>query len=93
MQIHVTVIQIPYKFHGILPANWLLTYGCLLILNQYIYDKGNNSCTTDASLIKLDLHQHIMVIYTCIHVKFHRIPLTGYLVMATDRYDRQMDGT
>ena len=58
----------------------------LLILNQY---KGNNSCTTDAILTKLDLHQCIMVI--CIHIKFHQIPLTGYLVVAPDRCGRQMD--
>ena len=32
----------------------------LLILNQY---KGNNSCTTDAILTKLHVHQCIMVIY------------------------------
>ena len=60
----------------------------LMSLNQY---KGNNSCTTDASLIKFDVHQRIMVIYTCIHNMFHRIPLTGNLVMATDGYDGWMD--
>ena len=48
-----------------------------VISNQY---KGNNSCPTDAILTKLTVHQRIMVIY--IHIKFHKIPLIGYLVMA-----------
>ena len=50
-----------------------------LIINQ---NKGNNSCTTDAILTKFDVHQRIKVIYA--HLKFHQIPLVGYLVMAPD---------
>ena len=59
----------------------------LLILNQC---KGNNSCTTDAILTKLKVHQRIVVIY--IHIKFHQIPLIGYLVMAPDRHDEWTEG-
>ena len=75
MQIYVIVIQIHYE---ILSLGHLVILN-LLILNQY---KGNNSCTTNAILTKLDVRQYIMVI--CIHLKFHQIPLTGYLVMAPD---------
>ena len=59
----------------------------MLILNQYM---GNNSCSTDAILTKLNMHQSIMVI--CSHNKFHQIPLIGYVVMAPDGRDRQMGG-
>ena len=47
------------------------------------------SCTSDAILTNLDMHQNIMVIY--FHVKFHHISLIGYLVMAVDGCDRQKD--
>ena len=59
----------------------------LLILNQY---KGNNSCTADAILIKLYVHQRIIVIY--IHIKFHQIQSIGYLVMVPDGRDGRTDG-
>ena len=36
-------------------------------------------------LTKVNVHQRVMVIY--IHIKFHQIPLTGYLVMAPDGRD------
>ena len=44
----------------------------------------------DAILTKLDVHQKIMVIY--IYIKFHRIQLIGYLVMALDGPDWRTDG-
>ena len=40
-------------------------------------------------MTKLKVNQHIMVIY--IHIKFHQIPLIGYLVMAPDGRDRRME--
>ena len=49
--------------------------------------RGYNSGTTECSLTKIDLHQHVIVIYICI--KFHEIFYSSYLVMAPDR---QMDG-
>ena len=59
MQIHVMVIQIHIlsfmKFCPWVTKLWLN----LLILYQH---KGNNSCTTDAILTKLDVHQSIMVV-------------------------------
>ena len=58
----------------------------MLILNHY---KGNNSCTIEAMLTKLDVHQCIMVIY--MHIKFHEIQLNGYLVMALDGHDGRTD--
>ena len=58
----------------------------LLILSQY---RGNNACITDAILTKLNVHQRIEVIY--ILIKFHQIPLIGYLVMAPDGRDKQKD--
>ena len=45
--------------------------------------KGNNSSITDDTLIKLQVHNHIMVIY--IQYKFHESPSIGYKVMAEDR--------
>ena len=41
---------------------------------------GFNSCTTEASQTKLDVHQRIIVIYICF--KFHEILFSDYLVMA-----------
>ena len=36
------------------------------------------------------MHQPIMMIYS--HIKFHQIPLIGYLAMAPDECDRVRDG-
>ena len=49
----------------------------LWILNQF--NKGNKSCITDAIVAKLNLHSCAMTKHNCI--KFHKIPLNGYLVM------------
>ena len=46
-------------------------------LNQF---KGYNSCITEASLMKIDLHQHITVIY--VYFKFYKNLFGSYLVMA-----------
>ena len=46
-------------------------------LNQF---KGYNSCITNASLTKLDVHQCLIVMYIC--SKFHIFRLRGYLVIA-----------
>ena len=35
---------------------------------------------TYISLMKLDLHEHLIVMY--IYIKLHEIPFRGYLVMA-----------
>ena len=74
------------KFCQLVTYLWL----SLLILGQY---KGNNACTTNAILTKLDMHQCIMVIY--IHIKFHQIPMIEYLVITLDGCDggkdRQME--
>ena len=40
-------------------------------------------------MTKVDMHQSIMVMY--IHIKFHQIPLIGYLVMAPDGCDGRTD--
>ena len=48
----------------------------LWILNQF---KGNKSCTTDASIIKLNEHCRVVTLQNC--WKLHEIPFTGYLVM------------
>ena len=42
--------------------------------------KGNNSSITDYTLMKLHVHNHIMVIY--IHYKFHESRSIVYKVMA-----------
>ena len=47
------------------------------ILSQF---KGDNSCTTEASLAKLNIRQHLIAIHIC--SKFHKIPVSHYLVMA-----------
>ena len=70
------------KFCPLIALLWLN----LLNFNQY---KGNNSCTTDAILTKLDVRQRNMVIY--IYIKFHQIPLIGYFVMAPDGHDGRTD--
>ena len=49
--------------------------------------QGYTSCTTEAGLTKLDVHQRIIVMHT--YFKFHENPFSGYLVMAPDG---QMDG-
>ena len=61
-----------------------------MILNQF---KGYNSCTTEASLTKLDMHQHVIVIY--IYIKFYEILFNSYLVMAKDgrKDERTEEGT
>ena len=64
------------KFHEIQLIGYLVMVQ-YVDFNQY---KGTNSCTTEAILTKLDMHQRILVI--CYHIKFHKIPLNGYLVMA-----------
>ena len=61
----------------------------LLICNHY---KGSNSNSTDAILTNLDVHQRIMVIHICIHIKFHQIPFIGYLVMAPGGREGRTDG-
>ena len=67
-------LYIQYKFHEI-PS-----YGQgrkkLLKFRQL---KGNNSSMTDATLMKLHMHNHIMVIH--IQYKFHEIPSFGYKAM------------
>ena len=44
--------------------------------------KSNNFSITDETLMKLHMHNHIMVIY--IQYKFDEIPFIGYLVIAED---------
>ena len=44
--------------------------------------KGNNSSITDATLMKLHVHNHTMVIY--VQYKFHEITSIGYLAMPED---------
>ena len=80
------LIHFHYKFHEILFLGFLVM-AQLLIVNQY---KGNNSCTSDAFLTKLKVHQRIVVIY--IHIKVYQIPLIGYLVMAPDGHDEWAEG-
>ena len=46
------------------------------ILNQF--NKDNKSCITDVIVTKLNVYS-IMTIHNCF--KFHKIPLTGCLVM------------
>ena len=48
----------------------------LWILNQF---KGIKSCTTDAIMIKLNVHFYVKTIHK--YFKFHEIPFIGYLVM------------
>ena len=43
---------------------------------------GNNSSTSDDTLMNLHVHNYTMVVY--IQYKFHEIPSIGYLVMAED---------
>ena len=40
---------------------------------------------TEASLIELDVHQRVIVIY--IYMQFHEIPSSGYLVYGSGRTD------
>ena len=44
--------------------------------------KGDNSTITHDTLMKLHVHNHIMVIY--IQYKFHEIPSVAYRIMADD---------
>ena len=42
--------------------------------------QGLSSCSTEASLMKLDVHQHLIVIY--IYYKFDDLLFSIYLIMA-----------
>ena len=58
------------KFCSVVTQLW----ESLLILTQM---KENNSCTTEANLLKLDVHHRVVVI--CIYFRFRGVPLCGYL--------------
>ena len=83
-KIHTVLFILSFiQFCSIVTELWLI----LWTLNPF---KGYNSCTTESSLIKLDVHQQVIYIYT----KFHEIQFSSYLVMAqvTDgKMDRQTD--
>ena len=75
------VIYIQYKFHEI-PSNGYLVIAEDKISLKFRQSKGNNSSITNNTLLKVRLHNNIIVIY--IQYKFHEIPLHGYLVIAED---------
>ena len=49
---------------------------------KFRQSKGNDSFIADATLMKLHMHNHTMVI--CIQYKFHEVSSICYLVMAED---------
>ena len=56
----VMMIHIQFKFHKI------LVIGSLVMANFIIsnhFKKGCNLCTTKANLVRLDMYQHVLVIY------------------------------
>ena len=67
------------KFHLLLIKLWLRTEKIIKILQS----KGNNSCKTSDTLMKLHVHNHTIVIY--IQYKLNEISSVGYKVMAEDR--------
>ena len=49
---------------------------------KFNQSKGDNSCITNDTLIKLNVHNNTVVIY--IQYMFQEISFIGYLVMAED---------
>ena len=72
----VIVIHIYLKFHGILVIRYLV----MTNLFDFKPFKGNNSCTSDASLTKHEVHLCLTVIY--IYITIGEVPGNDYLEMA-----------
>ena len=73
------------KFLSMVTLSWLI----LLILNQF---KGNNSCITEASLTKHDMHHHNTVKYVFIKkfMKFCSM-VTKFWFQTEQCMDRSME--
>ena len=88
---HAMVIYIQYEFHEIPSIGYLVMAEDRKKLLKFWQSKNHNSTITDATLMKLHVHNHTMVIYG--QYMFHEIQSIGYLVMTEDgKTDGHPDG-